>query len=123
MTNKPSGAAKYTSVEEYHQAFPEEIRTILDEMKNLILEAATEAEFTISYNIPTAKWKGTLVHYAALNKHIGLYPTPEAIEFFKKDLEAYKTSKGAIQFLIGQKLPKALIKRIVKHRVQLNGNS
>jgi uncharacterized protein YdhG (YjbR/CyaY superfamily) len=60
------------------------------------------------------------VHFAAYKNHIGFYPTPSGIEAFKKDLAKYKTSKGAIQFLIEEKLPFDLIEKIVKFRVKEN---
>lgn len=39
------------------------------------------------------------------------------MEIFKEELKAYKTLKGAIQFPIDQPLPIALIKKIVKFRL------
>jgi uncharacterized protein YdhG (YjbR/CyaY superfamily) len=43
---------------------------------------------------------------------------PSAITKFKKELETYKTSKGTIQFSYDAPLPIALIKKIVKFRVE-----
>jgi uncharacterized protein YdhG (YjbR/CyaY superfamily) len=58
------------------------------------------------------------VHFAAFKNHIGFYPAPRALEEFKKELSAYKGSKGAVQFPLDKPLPLALISRIVKYRVK-----
>jgi len=61
-----------------------------------------------------------LVYYAAYKHHIGLYPTSSPMKAFKKELAGYKTSKGAIQFPIEKKIPKTLVKNIVKFRLKEN---
>lgn len=58
-----------------------------------------------------------LVHFAALQNHIGFYPTPSGIEEFKRDLAEYKFAKGSVQFPIGKPMPLSLIEKIVKFRV------
>jgi uncharacterized protein YdhG (YjbR/CyaY superfamily) len=58
-----------------------------------------------------------MAYYAANKEHIGFYPTSKPIVAFKEELAAYKTSKGAIQFPLSKPIPKALVKSIVKYRV------
>ncbi|MBK9107009.1 MAG: DUF1801 domain-containing protein [Saprospiraceae bacterium] len=117
--NKPYGSIKFQNIDQYHNAFSEPVKTRLNEIRDIIQQTAPQAEECISYNIPTYKLNGNLVHYAAFKSHLGFYPAPEAITLFKKELEPYKTSKGAIQFPFEQELPVGLIKRIVQHRVQV----
>lgn len=104
-------------IDEYHQAYPKEIQEILQQLRQAILQAAPKATETISYGMPAFKLNKVLVYYAVYKNHIGFYPTPKPIVHFKEDLISFKTSKGAIQFPINQKLPLALIKKIVKFRV------
>lgn len=113
----PYGTVKFKSIEQYHDSFPAEIRSILDHLREVIRQAAPLATQIISYNIPTFKMKKNLVHYAAYKEHIGFYPTSSPIVVFKNELSKYKTSKGAIQFPIDKPLPITLIKKIVKFRV------
>jgi uncharacterized protein YdhG (YjbR/CyaY superfamily) len=47
-----------------------------------------------------------------------LYPTPSAIQKFKKELEKYESWKGSIKFPIEQEIPYALIQKIVEYRKQ-----
>ena len=111
---------KFTTVESYFAAFPENVRDILEFMRQTIKQAAPEAQELISYNMPAFKLNGILVYYAAYKNHIGFYPTASGIANFQKDFEGYKYSKGAIQFPINEKLPVELITKIVKFRIVEN---
>ncbi len=106
-----------TTIDEYHQLYPQEVQDLLQQLRQAILQAAPKATETISYGMPAFKLNKVLVYYAAYKNHIGFYPTPKPIVHFKEELIPFKTSKGAIQFPINQKLPLALIKKIVKFRV------
>ena len=107
-------------IDEYISGFPEDIQAILEELRATIREAAPEAVEAISYQMPTFKLNGNLVHFAAFKNHIGLYPAPTGIDAFKKDLSAYACGKGSVQFPIKKPLPMDLITRIVKFRVREN---
>jgi uncharacterized protein YdhG (YjbR/CyaY superfamily) len=61
---------------------------------------------------------GILILFAGHKKHIGIYPMPAVIKAFKKELEEYEVSKGAIQFPYEKPLPLGLIKRITKYRLK-----
>ncbi len=106
------------SVDEYIKAFPEDIRKMLEDIRQAIREAAPDAEEVISYRKPAFKMKSILVWYGAFKNHIGFFPTAEPIVMFKKELSDYKTSKGTIQFPLDEPMPISLIKKIVKYRVK-----
>lgn len=108
------------NIDEYIAGFPKDIQKLLEEMRAAIKKAAPEAEEAIKYAMPTFTLNGNLVHFAAFKNHIGFYPAPAGIEEFRKELSAYKGSKGAIQFPLDAPLPLALISRIVKFRVKKN---
>ncbi len=85
----------------------------------MILEITPDATASISYAMPTLKLNGcVLIYFAAFKHHIGLYPLPATLEQFRSDLEPYKASKGAVQFLHGEALPLEVIGRIVRFRVE-----
>ncbi len=110
----------FTSINEYIQSFPKEIRKILNELKTAIKTAAPGATERISYQIPTFYLNGNLVHFAAFKNHIGFYPTSSGISAFQDELRGYKSAKGSVQFPIDKPLPMDLIKRIVRYRVEEN---
>lgn len=103
-------------VEEYLQQFDGEIRNKLEQIRALIRKTIPQAQEKMAYGMPTYFYKENVVHFAGFKGHIGFYPTPSGTEEFKKDIGAYKSSKGAIQFEIGEPLPAELIKRIVEFR-------
>ncbi|MBM9500561.1 DUF1801 domain-containing protein [Leptospira sp. 201903071] len=111
---------KFKTIEEYITSFPKEIREILSEMRDIVQKSAPMAKEKISYNMPAFEYNGNLVYFAAFKKHLGFYHTSIATIEFEKDLAPYKCSKGAIQFPLDRKLPKTLISKIVKLRVEEN---
>jgi uncharacterized protein YdhG (YjbR/CyaY superfamily) len=115
-----SDKKKSQEIDDYITNFPLEIQSLLESLRQTIRQAAPEAEEAFSYQMPTFKLNGNLVHFAAFQKHIGFYPTPSGIAAFAEELAIYKGGKGSIQFPIDQPLPLNLIAKIVKFRVQKN---
>ena len=115
---KPGATPK--TVEDYLASLPEESRATLERVRKAIKAAAPRATEGISYQMPMYKQDGMLVGFAAFNDHCSLFPGAEPIAIYKDELKAYKTSKGTIRFPIGQPLPAALVKKIVKSRIAEN---
>ena len=113
-------SAPPTTIDAYIAGFPEEVRAILEKIRGIVKAAAPEAEEAIKYQIPTFVLNGNLVHFAAFENHIGLYPTPSGIEQFKDALSKYKNAKGSVQFPLDAPIPYPLIKKIVSFRVKEN---
>ena len=107
-----------TTIDEYIETFPIDVQDILQALRRTIKKSAPKAVEAIRYQIPTFKLHGNLVHFAAYKNHIGFYPSSSPIKVFAKELTSYKTSKGTIQFPIGEPLPLALVRKIVKFRVK-----
>src|SRR4029079_12418595 len=53
------------NIDDYIAGFPPEKRTILEEIRTTIRNAAPEAKGVISYRMPTFTQGGVLVHFAA----------------------------------------------------------
>lgn len=116
------GPDKALDVENYLARCPEPHRTTLEKLRatigSVVPKETTEG---ISYGIPTFKYKGGLVAYAAFKNHCSFFPmSGRLIEEFADELEGYKTSKGTIQFAIDAPLPRALVKKMVKARIAQN---
>ena len=109
-----------TSIDAYIATFPKEIQRKLQKLREVIRAAAPEATEKISYQMPTFYLNGNLVHFAAFKHHIGFYPTPSGTEHFQKELSAYKTSKGTVQFPLDQPIPFDLVIKMVNFRVAEN---
>ena len=102
------------TIAEYIREQPEAVQPILRQLQETIREAIPDAKEKISWSMPTF-WKGrNLIQFAASQKHIGLYPGPEAVEAFADRLEGYPTSKGTIRLPLNQPMPLELIADIAR---------
>ena len=107
-------------IDDYIAAFPPEIRSILEKIRATIKRVAPDAAETISYRIPTFTLAGNLVHFAAFKNHIGLYPPVRSDEKLRDEASVYANEKGNLRFPLDERIPYALIGRIVKARVREN---
>ena len=96
------------------------IRPRLRAIRDTIREAIPEAEERISWGMPTYWKRHNIIHFAPAKKHIGLYPGPEAVDFFAPRLTEYKTSKGAIQLPNDRELPLELVADIARWSFEQN---
>jgi|SRR5271157_81245 len=106
------------SIDEYIQRYPKNVQVILQKIRVTIKRAAPEAKEAISYQIPTFKLGGNLVHFAAFTGHISFFPTSSGVAKFKMELEGFETSKGTIRFPLENPIPYSLISKITKFRVK-----
>lgn len=109
---------KAESVEEYLSWYEGPIREKLEQIRAILKEIIPEAKEVISYHMPAYRTSEVLVYFAGAKNHLGFYPTNTPIVEFKKELEGYVTSKGAIQFPYNQPLPVDLIKEIAIFRLE-----
>lgn len=118
---RPSGDGK-AEVEVYLAKVPEPARTTLEKLRATIRAAAPEeASEEINYGMPAFRYKGGLVGYAAFKQHCSFFPmSASLLDDFADELKGYRTSKGTLQFAMDKPLPAALVKRMVKARVQQN---
>jgi len=112
---KPSGK----TIEEYLASVPQDALPVFEKLRATVKALVpSEAEEIISYGIPALKMKKVIVWYAAFADHTSLFPTAAIVEAFKSELKGYTTSKGTVQFALDKPLPTALIKKMVKARVE-----
>ena len=111
----------YTNVEEYLTDVPADKRMALEKLRKTIRSVVPKAEEYISYGMPTFKYNGPLVSYAAFKEHCSLFPWGSGlIKKYAEELKPFKTSKGTIQFTVDKPLPAALVKKIIKDRMKEN---
>lgn len=111
----------YASVAAYIADAEPSAQKFLKEFRKLVKELAPRGEEAIRYGMPTLRMNdANVLHYAAMKKHFGFYPTPSGIQEFQADLDKFGIdySKGCIRFPYTKPLPLPLIKKIVKFRVK-----
>ncbi|WP_149304550.1 iron chaperone [Pareuzebyella sediminis] len=108
------------NVDGYISMFPDSVQRVLRKVRATVLEAAPQAEETISYGMPAFRYHGILVYFAGYANHIGFYATPTGHKKFEKALANYKQGKGSVQFSLDKPIPYDLISEIVTFRVAEN---
>jgi uncharacterized protein YdhG (YjbR/CyaY superfamily) len=111
---------KPNSVDAYIAVAPKEVRSKLQELRAAIKAAAPKAEEKISYGMPYYGYKGRLAYFAYAKQHIGLYAMPPIVKNHAKELRKYRTATATIRFPLNEKLPIALIKKLVRVGVRNN---
>ena len=107
------------TVDEYLAGVTEPARSTLAKVRAAI-RASVPAEATeaIAYRMPTFRYKGALVGFAAFSHHCSFFPMSAAVvAAFQKELKNYETSKGTIQFPVDKPLPPTLVRKLVKARL------
>ena len=106
-------ATTFATVDEYIGSFPEDVRTLLEEIRRRIRAAVHEAAETISYQIPTFTLDGSaFVYVAGWKHHIAVYPIPVGDEAFELELAPYRAAKGTLKFPLRRPIPYDLIERV-----------
>jgi uncharacterized protein YdhG (YjbR/CyaY superfamily) len=118
---KDPGKTPAKTVDEYLAAIAPEAQAVLEQLRMTIKAAAPEAEETISYQIPTYKYQGPLVHFVARGSYCSFIVVSRLVlETFKNELKDYDISGTTIHFTPRHPLPAALVEKIVKTRIREN---
>lgn len=109
------------NVDEYIAMQPDIFRPALERLRSIIKSTAPKAEEVISYQIPAFKFHYMLVGIGVNKKYCSFYTmSPSLVKAMKDDLKNVKVSGATIHFTPDEKLPVALIKKIVKERMLEN---
>ena len=116
MTNPASATEQIDSI---LAGLPADQRAALQYLRQTIAAAAPGAEEAISYGMPAFRYRGrSLVSYAAFKAHCSFFPmSAELIETHRDELGGYATSKGTLQFTPEHPIPRDLVERIVRERM------
>ena len=110
---------KAASIDEYLEGVDPAFRPELERIRALVAELVPSAEESISYRMPTLKYKNrALVYFTASKKHMSFFPSSWAIEEYKDRLADYTTSEHAIRFTLEKPLPADLIRDLVRFHVR-----
>ena len=116
------------AIDEYIHSFPNDVQGKLSQIRSLIHELVPGSEEHLFYKVPSLtlkvgqKPKDGLM-FAAFKNHIGLYPNPEVIEYFKDQIltRNLKYAEGTIQFPLDNPLPLDFIGEIIEYKVIYDG--
>jgi uncharacterized protein YdhG (YjbR/CyaY superfamily) len=108
-------AGTYATVDEYVASFPDDVRTVLTEIRRLARAAVPGGVEKISYGMPTITRGGrNVVHFAAWKNHLSIYPVPAGDEAFVRDVAPYLSGKGTVRIQLTEPIPYDLVRRLVE---------
>ena len=114
-------SANFTTIDEYMVTVPDDKRLVLETLRQTIREAAPDAGEVISYMMPTFKYHGNLVHFAAFKNHCSFFVgNGSLVDKMTDELKDYNAVKSGIHFTVEKPLPAELIKKIVWRRMEEN---
>ncbi|MDQ3475956.1 MAG: DUF1801 domain-containing protein [Actinomycetota bacterium] len=108
-------APQFATIDDYIASYPDDVQSILEEVRRTIRSAVPAPGETISYAMPTITLDGKpLVYFAAWKQHIGLYPIPRADEATERDLAPYRSTKDTVKLPFDKPIPYDLVKRLAE---------
>ena len=112
---------KITSVTDYLNELPDNVYIALENIRQIIKYLVPDAEETISYQVPSYKYKGMLVGFGAAKNHCSFFVMSSTLlNDFKEDIKGFETSTGTIRFTPEKPIPNDLITKIVMARLAEN---
>ena len=107
------------TVRAYVAAMPPDVRRAVEQVRALVRAVAPKAVESRSYGIIGYKIDGrAFVYCGGFTHHVSLYPVTAAMRRDHADAIApFHASKGTLKFPLDQRLPVALIRRLLKTRL------
>jgi uncharacterized protein YdhG (YjbR/CyaY superfamily) len=119
QATRSAAGRRPADIDDYLASLTDDTRAALEKLRRAIKAAAPRAEECISYGIPAFRLDGrVLVFFAAAAKHCSFFPGAYPIAALKDELTAYGISKGTVRFDPARPLPAALVRRLVKARIE-----
>lgn len=107
-------------VDAYIAAAPKAVQPTLSQLRAVIRSAAPNAKERISYGMPSYDHHGRLAHFAGYEGHVGLYGVAHVANANDPGVTKYLESQSTLRFPVGQRLPVALIRKLIKARAKQN---
>jgi uncharacterized protein YdhG (YjbR/CyaY superfamily) len=109
------------TIDAYIAGLAPPFREALTHIRQVMMEAAPEAEEVITYAMPGVGQNGALMAYFAFKKHCSIFPMGNAVFVGMADeIAPWRTSTGTLQFAPDALPPDDLIRRMVQVRIVEN---
>ncbi|HEV7766024.1 MAG TPA: DUF1801 domain-containing protein [Thermoanaerobaculia bacterium] len=110
------------TIDDYIADFPGPVQVLLEKVRKTIRKAVPDGEEAIRYRIPTFRLNNrNLIHFAAFESHIGVYPAPRNVPELEEEMKPYWNGKGTLRFPLDKPIPLPLIAKVAKYWVNSRG--
>ena len=108
------------AIDSYLAKTPQPHRKTLATLRTTIRRVLPRSEEGMAYGMPCFKVDGKgVAGFAAFKEHCTYFPmSGSVVGALKKDLSAYQVSKGGVQFAADKALSPALVKKLIKVRLE-----
>jgi uncharacterized protein YdhG (YjbR/CyaY superfamily) len=104
-----------TTIDEYLATLPEEVRPVLQRVREAIRSALPEAEERVRYGMPAVMLDDRYaIHFAGWKKHVGVYPVGPLVEPLESEVAPYRSQKDSLRFVYAKPIPYELITRLTR---------
>ena len=108
------------AVDEYLGTLDAATREALEHIRELAMRMVPEAEQGTSYGMAALKFRNKpLLGFRAAKQHLSIFPfSSDVVEAVREQLgDEYGLSKGTIRFSVGTPLPDAVVRDVVRRRM------
>lgn len=95
-------------------------RATLEALRSAILAVVPDAQQCLSYGMPAFKVGGkTVAGFAAFKQHLSYLPhSGSVLTALAADVAGYEVSKGSLRFAVDRPLPRPLVRKLVRARLE-----
>ncbi len=104
-----------TDVDAYIAAFPDDVRPVLEGVREAMHRAVPGSEETIRYGMPALMFADRYgLHFAGWKHHVGLYPVPPLEPDLEAEVAPYRATKDAVHLRYAEPVPYDLVERVAR---------
>lgn len=109
------------TVSAYIKNSPKEAQLIMNELRELITQTVPEATERIAWNVPIYDLDGILAGFDTTKNYVSFgIDCLEAADREELEKKGHKTGSSTVQITFGQKVPKAIFKKLLKRQEKSN---
>jgi uncharacterized protein YdhG (YjbR/CyaY superfamily) len=102
------------TVDDYIDSQPQQVQTMLREIRHRFQSVAPDAVEAIRYGMPAYRLSnGHPVYFAAWKKHISLHDIPTFTDELETNVAPYRNGKDTLRFELRHPIPYDLIEQII----------
>ena len=113
MSSRAAGGLGDMSIDDYLAAQPDEVRPILQRIREAIHAGLPGAEERVRYGMPAVMLDDRYaLHFAGWKKHVGLYPVSPLPAELEAEVAPYRSAKDTVKLMYADPIPYDLVQRI-----------